>query len=211
MNNIAEIMSDQGRLKEAEELFREALRAFRAAGSGMMRGLALGNLGRVASREGRFDEALPLLERSVELLRDVGDLPQSLESETRIAELFLFEGRWEDARAAGRETLTKAEGLMGVSPQVPVLHRIIGYALAGRGEMDEARAALETSLETGRARDAGYEVAMTLRAFSELFPRDPSWDAWRSEAEEMLRELGVESSRPVPIVSVPEAVETSRS
>lgn len=100
---------------------------------------------------------------------------------------------------------------MGVSPQVPVLHRIIGYALAGRGEMDEARAALETSLETGRARDAGYEVAMTLRAFSELFPLDPSWDAWRSEAEEMLRELGVESSRPVPIVSVAEAVETSRS
>ena len=210
LNNIAEIISDQGRPIEAEGLFREALRAFRAAGSGMMTGLAIGNLGRVASREGRFDEALPLLQRSVELLREVGDLAQSFESETRIAELFLFEGRWSEALVAARQTLVKSEGLEGVSPQVPALRRIIGYALAGQGQMAEARTALQASLEAGGARDAGYEIAMTLRALSELFPRDDSWDAWRREAEAMFRELGVESSRAVPFVSLPETAETSR-
>ena len=104
--------------------------------------VSIGNLGRVASREGRFDEALPLLERSVELLRDVGDLAQSFESETRIAELLLFESRWSVALVTARQTLVKSEGLEGVSPQVPALHRIIGYALAGLGELDEARTAL---------------------------------------------------------------------
>ena len=210
LNNIAEIISDQGRPKEAEGLFREALRAFRAAGSGMMTGLAIGNLGRVASREGRFDEALSLLERSVELLRNVGDLAQSYESETRLAELFLLEGRWSEALVAARQTLVKAEGLDGVSPQVPALRRIIGYALVGLGDVDKARIALEASLEAGRARDADYEVAMTLQALSELFPRDDSWDAWRKEAEAMFRELGVESSRAVPFISLPETAEISR-
>ena len=208
-NNIAEIVSDQGRLNEAEGLFRDALRAFRAAGSGMMTGLAVGNLGRVASRQGRFDEAMPLLERSVVLLRDVGDHAQAIESETRIAELLLFEARWDDALAAGRQSLAKAEGMEGVGPQVPALYRIIGYAHAGRGEMVDARAALEASLATGRAREAEYEVAMTLRALSELFPHDAAWDAWRAEGEAMLRELGIESSRPVPIVSVAETIGTA--
>src|SRR5207237_8155805 len=166
LNNTAEIISDQGRPKEAEGLFREALRAFRAAGSGMMTGLAIGNLGRAASSEGRFDEALPVLERSVELLRNVGDLAQSFESETRIAWAFLVEGRWSEARVAARQTLVKAEGLDGVSPQVPALRRFIGYAHAGLGEMGQARTALGASLEAGRARDAGYEIAMTLQALS---------------------------------------------
>ena len=51
---------------------------------------------------------------------------------------------------------------------------------------------------------------MTLQALSELFPRDDSWNTWRSEAEAVFRELGVESSRAVPLVSLPETAETSR-
>jgi len=210
-NNIAEILSDQGHLAEAEEMFRAALRALRAAGSQVMTGLTIGNLGRVASREGRFEEALPLLRRSAEILRQVGDVSQALESESRIAELLLFEGKVGEALASARTTLAEVERSEGVGPQVPLLQRVSGYALARLGRMDEARAALDASLEAAQAREARYEVAMTLLALSELFPHDGSWSGWREECLTALQDLGVESTPAAPIVSVLPDVESART
>jgi tetratricopeptide (TPR) repeat protein len=191
-NNIAEILADQGRLEEAEALFRDALRVFRSSGSGMMSGLALSNLARVAARSGRFDEALDLYERADKQLREVGDLGQVLENQARLAELYLFEGLWSEAAATAHDALRRIQTLGGVAPQTPLLHRVIGSALAGLGQLDEAREQIDRSAEAARARDASYELALTLRTFAELFMDDHEQSAeWTASATAMLDELGV--------------------
>ena len=63
-NNIAEVLSNQGHLDDAQRRFEEALRVWRAADFRMGVGYALGNLGRVAYRDGRHAEGLDLLERA---------------------------------------------------------------------------------------------------------------------------------------------------
>ena len=206
-NNIAEILVDQGRFEEAEPMFRDALRVFRSSGSGMMSGLALSNLGRVAARSGRFDEARDLFGRAEERLREVGDTGQLLENQSRLAELELLQGRWEPAIETARNALEKIQAMGGIAPQVPSLHRVIGYALAGLGRLDEARVEIEVSAEAARARDASYELALTLRALAELFVEDRDHTAgWDESATQTLTELGV-----VEISSAPIGRETSIS
>src|SRR5439155_15920165 len=55
--NIAEILLDQGRLEEAGPLVREVLRVARATHHTLVEGAALMLFGRVAVREGRYDDA----------------------------------------------------------------------------------------------------------------------------------------------------------
>jgi class 3 adenylate cyclase/tetratricopeptide (TPR) repeat protein len=206
-NNIAEILVDQGRFEEAEPMFRNALRVFRSSGSGMMSGLALSNLGRSAARSGRFDEARDLFGRAEERLREVGDTGQLLENQSRLAELELLQGRWEPTIETARNALEKIQAMGGIAPQVPSLHRVIGYALAGLGRLDEARVEIEVSAEAARARDASYELALTLRALSELFIEDRDHMArWDESATQTLNELGV-----VEISGAPIRRETSTS
>jgi hypothetical protein len=82
----------------------------------------------------------------------------------------------------------------GVPPQLPLLERIRGIVLMGRGDDAEGRAALEASLKAARARDANYEVALTLRALVETASGPTGDDVveWHRRSDEILRELGVE-------------------
>jgi hypothetical protein len=68
----------------------------------------------------------------------------------------------------------------------------LSYALAALGLLDEARVELEASADAARARDASYELALTLRALAELFMEDQEQRAdWDARATTMLNELGV--------------------
>jgi tetratricopeptide (TPR) repeat protein len=192
-NNIGEIRSDQGRLEEAEHLFKEASRVHRAADQAEGRAYAASNLGRVASRSGRPDDALPLFEEARTIFEEMGNRPQVLETSARIAECELLRGDLEHALTLADLALERALALGGVAVQSPMLHRIRGCALLRSGRPTEARAALDESLRDARSRAARFEVALTLEAFAELDRVEGcSPDVPRAEeAAEILRQLGV--------------------
>ncbi len=58
------------RYDEAEELLRRSLRTTEALGDSAAASRALEGLGLIASRRGRFDHAVELLERSLEMAGD---------------------------------------------------------------------------------------------------------------------------------------------
>ncbi|MEO8293157.1 MAG: tetratricopeptide repeat protein [Actinomycetota bacterium] len=201
--NIGEILSDQGRLSEAEPLFRAALRVWRAAGFRAGVAEAKIHLGRVESRSGRFDDALSLFEQARVEYVAVGAGALVLETDARIAECHLFQGGSERVLELVDDALQRAKSLGSEGAQIAILHRVAGYAHLQLGDLAMARIEIDRSLEVGRARQADFEVALTLRALAELERLEGSaegaGDASEAESREILDRLGVVSLPRVPL------------
>jgi class 3 adenylate cyclase/Tfp pilus assembly protein PilF len=193
-NNMAEIALDQGRLDESERLFHEALHIWRAAEYRSVIASATGNLARLAAHRGEFDEARRGFDEALAEADHVGGQAERREILARKAECLLLGGDGEGALALAEECLEQIRSSDGVPPQLPLLERVRGIVLFGLGDDGEGRVALEASLRAARARDANYEVALTLRALAETAPSstDDEVEEWRRRSDEILGELGVE-------------------
>ena len=193
-NNIAEIALDQGRLEESERLFGEALAIWRAAEYRSVIASATCNLARLAAARGAFDQALRGFDDAAAQADHVGGQAEIREIRARTAECLLLAGDHDAALAMADHLLEQIRTSDGVPPQKPLLERIRGVVFLGRGAIDEARSALEASLEAAGAREAGYEVALTLKVLAEVDRRsgrgDP--DKAESESDAILAALGVQ-------------------
>ena len=98
-NNIAEILSDQGRLDEAERLVRGSLRTHRAAEYPMGIAYSIQHLGRIMARGGRTAEARDLLIEALDLWVEIGSAASTTETEAKLAEAMLLEGNHAGALA----------------------------------------------------------------------------------------------------------------
>jgi tetratricopeptide (TPR) repeat protein len=154
------------------------------------------NLGRVASRAGRHDEAWALFEEAIGEARAAGAHTDALEASARAAEALLLAGRPDEALEMADETLARARTLGGVAAQSPLLYRVRGAAMVRRGDFAAAETALAESLSAARSRSAGYEVAVTLEVMAELAVRSGrgSPDELRGESRAVLGRLGVVST-----------------
>jgi tetratricopeptide (TPR) repeat protein len=162
--NMAEVLADQGRLAEAEPLMREAQRVWRAAGAPSFVAFGKSQLGRLAARSGRFDDALELLTSARDdYVRD-GEHAEVLETDARLAECLLLQGNSLAALQAADAGLVRAPSGPGVLPQVPLLQRVRGVALSQLGRFDDACEALDASLTAAEERRAQHEVAWTIAA-----------------------------------------------
>jgi class 3 adenylate cyclase/tetratricopeptide (TPR) repeat protein len=185
--NIAEILSDQGRLDEAEPLLRQVLRIWRAAGDAPSIAYALGHLGRVTYRMGRPDEALQMLEEARGLSSRQVD---GVELTARIAECLLFAADARRARDVIAEALHQSRAIAGCGALMPMLHRVHGMSLLAVGNDVAAERSLTESVAAGRARGVDYEIALTLRLLASFSPAEAA-AAMRAESAETLTRLGV--------------------
>jgi class 3 adenylate cyclase/tetratricopeptide (TPR) repeat protein len=125
--------------------------------------LVYANRGLALAWAGRTDEALPPLQRAIELAADRGDLPAGGVAHGYYATVERWRGSPQAALAHGRQAFELAErvgtptGLKGAWYQ-------LGHALLDSGRLDEARAALERGLAIDRGR--GWE-ALSLAALAE--------------------------------------------
>ena len=199
--NIAEILSDQGDQQAAEPMLKEVLRVWKGAGLRSGIALATSQLGRVAYRSGRFDEAGSLLGNARAIYQELGGEAGVLDTNARIAESLVFQAAWEAALASAQETLERSVGL-GVTIHRPLLHRVRGYALMQARRLGAARTALEESLRLGRLARADHEVGWTLEALARLDlleghrPPDPI----AVETRAIFERLGVIATPVVPLV-----------
>jgi class 3 adenylate cyclase/tetratricopeptide (TPR) repeat protein len=191
-NNIGEILSDQGRLEEAEALFREALRVWKAAKFTQGVAFALSNLGRVASRSGRYSEADGFFAAARDEFVRIGAEGEVLEVDTRIAESYVLQGRFDEALDLTEDTLRRARLSDGVSSSEPALLRIRGCALLRAGDLESAAVTLVQSLDAARRRESDYDRALALWALEELSRIDGQEPILSdSEAQAILARLGV--------------------
>ena len=198
--NVGEIRIDQGRFDEAEPMLREALRVWKAARFRQGIGFAKYNLGRLAARTKRYDEASKLLDEARQELRGIGEERVALDTEARMAESLVLQGRTQEALMAIDALLKRSTDLGGMPIVVPVLQRLRGWALMQQGDLEHAGAALQASLTSGRAQDAAYEIGLTLNALATLARlQDEDAARYETESQAILDGLGVVSLPDIPL------------
>jgi tetratricopeptide (TPR) repeat protein len=160
----------------------------------------------VASRSGRYAEALELLGQARDLSREIGDQPEELETDVRIAECLAMQGLSSESLGLATEALARSEALGG--PATPQLQRVRGSALAQLGRLLEAREALEESVVGARDREAEYEEALALQGLARIGAIQGSSDAPGLEAHHraILERLGVVAAPVIPIGQAPWAL-----
>lgn len=199
--NIAEILTDQGKLQEAEALLESVLRVRKAAGWRAGVAIATRQLGRVEARAGRHEMALELLAEAQAGFLEVGAQSELNETEGSIAECYVLQGEGEAALTLVIKALARAEKTGGF--EIPMLKRLRAYALVQRGSWAEATAAFHDSLETARARNMDYEVALSLEGLLRLSQLEGGFwtEDLERERDSIFERLGV-----VSVVSIPTEV-----
>ena len=158
------------------------------------------------ARTGRFDEAHEHFDAARIEYAEAGLDADAREIDGRIAECLVLEGRSAEALALADATLGASMQDDENPPDAPLLQRVRGYALLQTRRPNAARDAFDASLESGRARDADYEVALTLVALAQL--ANVEGEAARaeqleSEGSQLLERLGVLSLPQVPLPPAP--------
>ena len=139
------------------------------------------------------------MEQARDLNHEIGDQPEELESDVRIAECLAMQGRASEALELATEALARSETLGG--PATPSSNGFRGCALAQLGRLSEAREALEESVAGARGREAEYEEALALQGLARIGAIEGSSDAPELDARyrAIFERLGVVAAPMIPI------------
>ena len=189
--NVAEILSDQGHLAEAEDVLTAVLPVYRAAGTPSFIAFGTLLLGRLAARRGQPERARSLLEEAARRYSSDGEALRVVHAKALLAEASLLAGAPHDAVDQASRVINEANKLSGRDVVVPLLLRVrgVGEALSGTdGGLGQQH--VEHSAEVARARNAPYELALSLQAMADLWPASVP-DGLQAEKDALFEQLGV--------------------
>jgi class 3 adenylate cyclase/tetratricopeptide (TPR) repeat protein len=198
-HNIAEILSDQGRFEEADELLTAARRTW--LGAHYPIGLAqVGlSLGRLAARRGERAKAVELLDDALARFRLLGSKIFELEAEARLLEADILAGAADGAAGRAREIVRRTKALGGGDVLDATVLRFLGVCEASR-DPASALDALDGAVAEARRLSAAYELSVCLAARAVVRAaaaerdgggRDGAVSADAVEARRILGALGV--------------------
>lgn len=201
MNNLGEVASDRGDLDAARRHFEEARRIWRSAPFPIGVALATSNLGRVAVRSGELVVAQDLLDHARDQFRHIGAEGYVLETDVRELERRVTAGDADAAVELAEDLRRRASRAGGLPLQLLPTDRNVAYALAQRGQRDEALAVLKQVVEQAKALDCTFELALTYEALARVAAADgrEEADGYALAAAECFAELGVVRTPEVPL------------
>jgi class 3 adenylate cyclase/tetratricopeptide (TPR) repeat protein len=163
--NVGEVLSDQGRLHEAEPLLRRALRVW--GGTADEHGVAFATalLGRLHARDGRSAEAAERLEDALARFRALRVEADAALAAALLGEAALFAGRPDEAYD---RALTLLGELPADAQLEPLVHYVAGVALAQMGDLGGAAGSLTASLAAARECELPFETLLALDALEAL-------------------------------------------
>ena len=162
--NMAEVLSDQGRLEEADAPARDALRVFRAAQYSEQVSAGSRILGRNQSRQGRHGEAEALFIEAIRVAEESGLQLLAVAATGMLAEDLMRRGEAEAALGRLVPLEEQAASIGGAGVYEPLVERVAGLARLALGDLPAAEAALERSLSSSREVGSDFEVLLTLEA-----------------------------------------------
>jgi predicted ATPase/class 3 adenylate cyclase len=153
---------------------------------------ALYGLGRVALVEGDYDEAIPSLERSARLFRELSEAEGLVFSLADLGFIATAQGRHEDAQRFAEESLAEAKAAGNETAIAAALHSVACTKLDA-GEYGEARSLFEQSLALRRKLGDKRNVANSLGYLGSVALLEGDYDRATALLDESLalgRDLG---------------------
>ena len=197
--NIAEILTDQGRLDEAEPLQREVLRVWRASGADADVAEARRELGRMLARRGDFAGARDQLDAARSEQVRAGKEGEELVTAYWICDLHVLAGETDAALSAIADTSSLAHRVEGGSMFASMLQRLHAWAMVQTGQLQSGERELATALAEARRKGEAYETALLLDALVAIRGRlhEPA-AALESERHTLVEQLGIVKLPAVP-------------
>jgi hypothetical protein len=186
--NIGEVLVSQGRLEDAEPVLVASVRVLRAHGladAAIFAGIQLARLHLLRGDDGAMDRLSAIRAEAIR----TGQVQSAIEAAILVAHGLVLEGRAQEAL----DTLAETERGSGGEAELygSTIARTRARALAALGRAEEARGAVAAGLAQAREQGLVFEVAQ-LRLIEAELTEDPSAARLvRTEAEGLLRELGV--------------------
>ena len=178
--NEAEILVRQGRYAEAVQLLPDVLRIARAVGDEELVAIAQRETALALAGSGGLDRALPVLQDARDRFEALGATSEVSATDVAAAEIQQNAARWSAAR--------QALDVVGEPDKPhPALHRLLGRQLRVEGRRDEARALLETALETAEQQDDLLEEGRILAELAHL----TGAESMERRASQLFDSLGV--------------------
>ena len=141
---------NQGKLQEAEALYRELIAA------GTNNHIVYGNLAAICGMQGRFDELIEFLRKALELN------PKHPDAHNNLGNALKEQGDLDAAIASYNTALQ-------LKPNYPDTHINLGIALKEQGDLDAAIASLKTALQLKPNHpDAHYNLGIALQEQGDL-------------------------------------------
>ena len=198
-NNIAEIYSDQGRLTEAIELFREALAVWEGAQFQVGIALANLNLGRADARAGMSDLAHQRLDTAQQMFSEMGAQSYIVDTEVRRAEAFLLNGEFDRATKLAESLLHDMSSEEHNQLFEATLYRVLGYCCQAEGDHEHSLVNFEQGLRLAHESDSAFEAALILEGLLRFFGEDGRGTEWQFEEERLFQRLGIIATPVVPL------------
>ena len=195
--NLGLLLVEQGRLDEAAEPLGAALRVCLAAGDRAGVASAQRLLARSMARSGELAEALELGLAAKATFEELGAKTDTVDALVVVAECHLLAGDVTRSLPVIDDALALDAALGSQSNGNSFLYLLRGYALMRVGELAGAREAFEASLTAARSMEMDYDIALGLRALTELGELDDVPDAMRStdgvpsELDVIVERLGI--------------------
>ncbi len=200
--NIAEILSYQGHIEEAEQLFLATVRSCRRTGYEIGYGVAACNLGRLYARLENYEQARTLQADAIERLERAGATYQVLEGKVMQVECETLARNGELALEMAGPLLEEIKEFDDPLLE-PILLRIMAWAHMITGGLEEAERLADECIEQSRAEGLLYEEALCLILIGQITAqrRAEIGRRYHRRAREFLTQLGV--------VQLPDIAETS--
>jgi DNA-binding winged helix-turn-helix (wHTH) protein/tetratricopeptide (TPR) repeat protein/TolB-like protein len=146
LNNMAIDFTNMGELDRAEDLYRQARGRFEKAGEWGNAATALSNVADITFMRGQLPHAIELFEQVIEI-RSVPDPSESAYAVYRLADVFLAQGRIEEARSRAAKAVELIRPIEGSYPYLTGAMMVLGDVRRAEGDLADARKEYEASLE----------------------------------------------------------------
>jgi predicted ATPase/class 3 adenylate cyclase len=183
----------------ARSLFEQALTVAREVGIKGWMGSPLDGLGDVAMAVGEYEEARAFKEEYVAIRREIGEDPETAVALFNVGWVHGFEGDWTGAEAKFEESLALfgEDSLMRWVPYAG-----LAYVALSTGDLDNARAQAEASLECARKMGVPTVVGLALRTLGTVLCERGELTAAREALRESLELLSRAISRGQVVLNI---------
>jgi class 3 adenylate cyclase/tetratricopeptide (TPR) repeat protein len=185
-NNLAQIELGRGNLDRAQSYYQAALDGWGSIGYAQGVAIASTGLGKAALERGDLANGRRHLAEALQGWEQLGSRTYLSETERYLAQSFLGEN-FESALAWAKRAVQTAR-IMQAADQEGIAVQVLGLVLSHHGQIGEAVAALERSVEILRGTTERQELARTLAALGQLYSALTSQDARSAQSDELLGE-----------------------